>query len=106
MASLVTPPWIKRREMVTLSPEQARALLEAAAGDRLEALYVLALTTSMRQGELLALRWRDGNLERGTAQVRASLQRTRDGFVFAEPKTARARLQVLTFQHGFESTVI
>ena len=59
MASLVTPPWIKRREMVTLSPEQARALLEAAAGDRLEALYVLALTTSMRQGELLALRWRD-----------------------------------------------
>ncbi|MEK7859889.1 MAG: tyrosine-type recombinase/integrase, partial [Chloroflexota bacterium] len=49
----------------TLSEEQARKLLEAAEADRLGALYVLALTTGMRRGEILALRWRDVDLERG-----------------------------------------
>jgi integrase len=94
VASLATRPRIKRQEMATLSPEQAKAFLEAAQGDRLEALYVLALTTGMRQGELLALRWRDVDLEAGTVQVRATLQRTRDGFTLVEPKTASSRRQV------------
>jgi len=94
VARLVTPPRIKRQEMATLSPEQARAFLGAARGDRLEALYVLALSTGMRQGELLALRWRDVDLEAGRLQVKATLQRTPEGFVFAEPKTARSRRQI------------
>jgi integrase len=38
-------------------------------GDRLEALYVLAITTGMRQGELLGLRWRDVDVERGRLQL-------------------------------------
>jgi integrase len=49
----------------------------------------------MRLGELLALRWRDVDLERGVLQVRATLQRTRDGYTFAEPKTERSRRQVV-----------
>jgi integrase len=32
-------------------------------GERLEALYILALSTGMRQGELLALKWEDADLE-------------------------------------------
>ena len=80
--------------MVTFSEEQARTFLDAAATDRLEALYVLALTTGMRQGELLALRWSNLDFENGTVQVNATLQRTTAGFVFAEPKTARSRRQV------------
>jgi integrase len=91
VSEMVDPPRMHHREMTALSAEQARALLNAAAGNRLEALYVLALTTGMRQGELLALKWRDIDLNEGTLQVRASLQRTRGGFVFAEPKTSRSR---------------
>jgi len=94
VASLATRPRIKRQEMVTLSPEETRSLLAAAAGDRLEALYVLAVTTGMRQGELLALRWRDVDLQTGMVQVRTTLQRSKDGFVFSEPKTDRSRRQV------------
>ena len=94
VASLVTPPRIQHRQMVTFSEEQARTFLDAARGDRLEALYVLAVTTGMRQGELLALRWPDVDLGGGTVQVKATLQKTRDGFTFAEPKTARSRRQV------------
>jgi integrase len=95
VAALVTPPRPARREMKALSPEEARRFLEAAQGERLHAFYVLALTTGMRLGELLALRWRDVDLERGVLQVRATLQRTRDGYTFAEPKTERSRRQVV-----------
>ncbi len=78
VAELVTPPRPERREMFTLSPEQARTFLAAAEGDRLEALYVLALNTGMRQGEILALRWKDVDLDAGALQVLATLQRTSD----------------------------
>lgn len=71
--------------MQTLSAERSRAIMEAAQDDRLEGLYVLALTTGMRQGELLALRWRDADLERGAVHVRGSLKRVRA----ASPSSSR-----------------
>ena len=92
----VSPPRAPRREIQTLSSEQARAFLDAASGDRLEALYVVALTTGMRQGELLGLPWSAVDLERGTVQVRGSLQRTRDNRpAIVEPKTPSSRRQVM-----------
>jgi len=45
--------------MRPLSALKARGLLATARGDRLEALYALAVYTGMRRGELLALRWSD-----------------------------------------------
>lgn len=63
--------------------------------DRLEALYVLALATGMRLGELLALRWRDVQLQDGTLRVSGSLQRTSAGLQRAEPKTSRSRRQIV-----------
>ena len=60
-----------------LTIEQTRQLLAAAKDDELEALYVLALTTGMRQGELLALTWNDLDFTTGKLQVRRSLHRTR-----------------------------
>ncbi len=95
VAELVDPPRITPHEMMTLSPDQARALLAAAEGDRLEALYVLAVTTGMRQGELLGLRWRDVDLEVGSVQIRGSMQATKSGLKIAETKTAGSRRQVL-----------
>ncbi len=60
-------------ETKALSPEQASALLCAARGGRLEALYVVALHTGLRRGELLALRWNDIDFEKGTLRVDQSL---------------------------------
>src|SRR5215207_10213280 len=54
-------------------PEQVSALLEAAREDRLEALYVVAVHTGLRRGELLALRWNDVDFEKGTLRVDESL---------------------------------
>ena len=52
----VTAPRQIRKEIQALPPQQARAFLQAAKSDRLEALYLLAIHTGLRQGELLGLR--------------------------------------------------
>ena len=93
------PPRAPRPERTALAPDQVRVLLDAARGERLEALYVVAVTTGMRQGELLALRWQDVDLDAAAVRVRATLSATKDGFEFAEPKSARSRRQ-LTLTHA------
>jgi integrase len=62
----VDPPREQKSEIKPLDEGQVKRLLEAVRGDRLEALYVLAVTTGMRSGELLGLRWEDVDLETGT----------------------------------------
>ena len=99
VASLVDPPQAPRRPLQTLAPEQVRRLLAAAEGDRFEALYVLAVTTGMRRGELLGLRWVDVDLQGQALAVTASLQReVVEGLVRVEPKTSRSRRRVLLTQ--------
>lgn len=65
-------PHRKPREMSALTPEQARAVLAAARGDDLEALWVLMILSGLRQGELLALRWKDVDLSAGRLAVTAN----------------------------------
>ncbi len=93
VAKMARPVKAPRPEMETLSQAEALQLLDAARDDHLEALYVLALTTGMRQGEMLALRWRDVDLESGWLRVTGTLQRGRnDEFPrIAEPKTPNSR---------------
>jgi integrase len=89
VCTLVDPPSKDRRELRPLTRDESRALLAGVRGVRLEALYVTALGTGLRQGELLGLRWQDVDLERGDLAVRHTLQRgTRS---LAEPKTERSR---------------
>lgn len=73
-----------------------RALLETAseAEDRLEALYVLAVTTGMRQGELLGLKWEDVDLARSAIHVRRTLTRKGGRLLLGEPKTKKSRRTV------------
>jgi len=94
VVTLVSPPQVKRHEITPLSAAQARILLEVAQGDRFEALYVLALTTGMRLGELLGLQWQDVDLPDGRLQVCHTLTRTPDGGRLTEPKTARSRRRI------------
>jgi integrase len=90
----VKAPQVRREEMHPLSVGQTRALLEAAREERLEALYVLAVHTGLRQGELLGLKWEDADFEAGTLQVRRSLATAKGGPVLAAPKTRGSRRTV------------
>lgn len=96
VCTLVDAPRMRRHRAAPLSPGQAQTLLATAAheGVRLEALYVLALTTGMRQGELLALHWADMDLDAAALHVRGTLQRSRGALTVAEPKTAHSRRRV------------
>jgi integrase len=60
-------------------------------GERLEALYVLALTTGLRRGELLALRWDDIDLGSRQLHVLRAMQRVDGKLQIVEPKTSSAR---------------
>jgi integrase len=86
----VTPPRPERKEIRVLSSEESKRLLRAARGSRFEALYILAITTGMRQGELLGLKWEDVDLEEGVIRVR----RTVWGGVATAPKTAKANRSI------------
>ena len=70
VCDLVSPPRAKKFEMKPLTLEQTQQLLTAARGHPQEALFILALATGMRRGELLALKWQDINFTKGVLQVR------------------------------------
>jgi integrase len=88
-------PRYKRRAVEALTEAQARALLRAASGHRLESLFVLALTSGLRQGELFALRWRDVDLTRGSLFVARSAQEIDGEVTFVEPKTDSSRRRIM-----------
>ncbi len=90
----VKPPKVERKEITPLDREQAKALLDAASGDRLGTLYVLAVHTGMREGELLGLKWEDVDLESGILRLRRALVREGGKVKLGDLKTAKSRRQV------------
>lgn len=95
VATLVTPPRAAHFEVRPLDPAQARAFLDAVRGDRLEALYTVALALGLRQGEALGLRWDDVDVEAGVLHVRHALQRIDSKLQLVEPKSARSRRTIV-----------
>ncbi len=95
-AEAVDLPKLVRKEARALSPEEASRFLRACRGERLEALYIVALTCGLRQGEILGLKWEDVDLERGTLRVRRQIQRMRDGsgLAFLPLKNPEGRREV------------
>ncbi len=93
---VVDPPIVRTEEVMPLTREEARSLLDTVseAGNRLEALYVVALHTGLRQGELLALRWEDLDLEAKTLQVRRTITKDGGKLTVGPTKTAKGRRTV------------
>jgi integrase len=90
----VQPPRVAQKEMMVLQPEQVVTLLKAAKGDRFEALYILAVATGMRMGEMFGLQWADVDLNRGVLKVSRSLTEVHGKVVVSEPKTAKGRRSI------------
>lgn len=94
VADLADPPAVVKTEKPTLTFEQGRQLLEAAKSTGRYALYLMALTTGMRQGEILGLRWKDVDLDARVITVRQALKRGGSAPVFSPPKTKRSARRV------------
>jgi integrase len=96
-AADVKAPRPTPEEMRPLSEDEARTFLKAVSqsSERFEALYVLlAISTGLRRGELLGLRWDDVDLERGTLRVGRALVREGGRHTLGETKTKRGRRQI------------
>lgn len=91
VAALADTPKIERHAISALDSEQARRLLAAAAGHRLEALFSVALAVGLRIGEALALEWADVDLKARTLTVSKQLQRIGGKLVVTHPKSHSGR---------------
>jgi integrase len=85
----VERPRVAKREMRTLTPEQTATLLETARDHRLSALFVLAVATGMRQGELFGLSWGDIDLDGAAVNVQRSLEELDGNFRLKPPKSKK-----------------
>lgn len=92
----VSPPRRVHHEIKPLTLEQAQQFMFAAKGHNLEALFILAITTGMRRGEILALKWQDMNFAQSMLQVRRIFTRAPGNrYIEAEPKTSKSRRSVM-----------
>lgn len=91
VAMLVDPPRVQKYEIQPITQEQARIFLEAIKGDRLEALFTVALSLGLRRGEALGLRWSDIDFQTRTLRIKVALQRIEGRLQLLEPKTKTSR---------------
>ncbi|MDQ3397544.1 MAG: site-specific integrase [Deinococcota bacterium] len=82
----------QRHEMVLWTAAEAVRFLDAALGHRLHAAFYLLMSTGMRRGELLGLRWRD--LSGNVLHVRRSLTVRKGKAVFSTPKSEKGKRRV------------
>ena len=75
-ADAVDPPKIAKQEMKILDREGIKKLVERSMSSPYYIAVVIAVSTGMRRGEILALRWEDVDLESGQIMVSKSLQQT------------------------------
>lgn len=88
------PPKAERKEMKVFEAGQVDLLLQAVEGTLFHIPVVLAITTGMRRGEILGLRWQDVDLEAATVTVRRSVEQTQNALGFKEPKTQKSRRRI------------
>jgi integrase len=88
------PPRPRRPEPTIVDPQMAERLLAASAGTRFQLPVAVAISTGMRRGEILALRWSDLDADLTVARVHRTLQTAGGALQFVEPKTRRSRRAV------------
>jgi integrase len=94
-ADAAVPPRGERRGMRVLNPEEVQRLFAAADATPYGAVVRLAVYTSLRQGEVLGLRWRDLDLDGGSLHVQQTVQSLPGrGVFFRQPKSAKSRRAV------------
>ncbi len=90
VAKAAKPPSLGRNERRALTPAEAKNLLSAITDDRLASVFILALATGLRRGEVLGLRWSDVDLKGKALFVRRALQRVEGNLQFVPTKTHRS----------------
>lgn len=88
-------PSAKPREMQVLTPEEMQRLLIQAKEDGCYELLLLELSTGLRRGEILALKWDDLNFNTGALRVERQVHRVKGELVVSQPKTNSSNRTVI-----------
>jgi integrase len=95
-ADAVKPPKVERQQMSVLDTDATAELIEAARETSLFMPIMLGVRCGLRRGEVVALRWRNVDLERGQISVVASAEQTDHGVREKETKNGKGRTIVLS----------
>ncbi|MDP3712151.1 MAG: site-specific integrase [Mycobacteriales bacterium] len=107
VAGKAQPPHIRDTSPEVLAPGEVARLLDAARDHPFGPLFILAVTTGVRQGELLGLRWSDLDLDNGgVARVRQTVQREEKGRSVGAPKTEQSRRDVEVIAPAREALLV
>ncbi|WP_018130970.1 site-specific integrase [Effusibacillus pohliae] len=87
VADMVKAPKPEQKKFSVWTLEEVQRFLEVARHDRFYIAYLLAITTGMRQGEILALRWSDIDLPNGRLFVQRTTTQVRGTIEFGDPKS-------------------
>jgi integrase len=90
-ADKVKAPKIDRSPMKTLTVPQTAELIEAMRGQRVFIPTVLAALCGLRRGEIAALRWHNLNLDNASLAIVQSVEQSKTGIRYKEPKSGRGR---------------
>lgn len=92
--SAVTPPRPEKSVPEVWSVEQAQEFLQAVREHRWYAIYLIALTTGARRGEILGLEWENIDFTRKTVSIQKTVSEIRGKPVIGKPKTQRSRRKI------------
>lgn len=98
-ADLVKAPRVEHSEMTVWGPEDVRRFFDAVADDRLFAMWVLMVTTGMRRGEVVGLRWKDVDLGARRVSIVQTLVDVGYEVYVSAPKTKKGRRAVALDVH-------
>jgi integrase len=88
-------PEVDGEEIVIITDERIKELLTRLAGHSLYCRAIVALFTGVRRGELLALRWRNTDLDSKIIRIREALEETKvHGIRFKRAKTKNGQRDV------------
>lgn len=91
----VDRPAVKPRAMQVLNPQETVLFLKAASTDRYYPLFLLAVTTGLRLGELLGLKWADLNTKTRMLSVQRTVYEIKGEFEIGHPKTSKGKRAVI-----------
>jgi integrase len=103
---MTDPPQAERRPPSFLNAQQARDFLEASRGDRLEALYVVALTCGLRAGEVRALRWQDIDIENNRLRIDGTLQEARGPRYWIGPPKSKSAYRAVALSRAAAAALV
>ncbi|MCH5586283.1 site-specific integrase [Shimazuella sp. AN120528] len=94
VSTLLKPPRVENNDVEVWTMTEITQFLSLTKNRKFYIAYALAIFTGMRKGEILGLRWRDCDLDKGQIRIRQTLYKVKGALTFQEPKTRKSKRSI------------